>query len=754
MILRLYHFLGSLSFTLCIFTFIIISVFAGTLLESQTQSHAYAENFVYGHPLFFIIFISLFANILFSATRRWPFKKKHIPFLITHLGLLLLLSGVWVKGHYGLQGHMHLLEGSGSHHVILPNRQMIQLQDRLGKTHEWHIQDSFFKGKHLVKKTASLIPLDLKLLDIHPHGEKQLALWKQKNAFSPYNMPPIAHGETALHPIGQTPWLFSMQELESTPSKDLLESLYARDAELAIYGAHTQNPLYIGPLKEAMNTPCVFSKGSLALRLQQDENRNWHLAHTWRNPEGRVLHEEQLSLSGEQALQRLNVGLWPDAPYSIQIKRTPSVTLLSCGDQENLLILGPFGDLEYIPFSQSTLKSVYAAEGGFGGYFIEALLPSSEGAASRQMRRLAHLERAMEHLSEQALEGAQHLFFNACKALNVDFAREWITFLDTWQQSGKWLYDLKNSSPIQTRLFEQLDLKTLPPTLLRAMQWSLLVLQPLQKAYAEGQDPYIYLKDMKWPLAIQDTHAEKLFETLQQQLFNAAYAFPKTAEEQVDNEAFDPNTQAALFSILMRQTKAPFKALWDLPEEESARTPLYCKIDTATKLLPPLSKLEDLTPIICLQAILKTQEETFDLVYDPNKKELALPILNGSYLAKCVPDTQEIPHHVRLRDARKISYPGSDQAASYEAQCLITDRRSGQQHEVLLSMNQVHETPDGHRFYLSGISPSHEESARQVRLVVNYDPTRNKLTYFGALSVALGILLLLFRRSNASSTTL
>ena len=301
LLLRLYLFLGSLSFTLILFSFIILVVCIGTFLESLTESHRFAEQWTYGHPLFFIVFLSLFANILFSATRRWPFQKRHIPFLITHLGLLLLLTGVWIKGAFGLQGHMNLLEGSGSHHVILPNQQRILLTNRQGITQEWHVADTLFGTK-------------ARLLSPQHTGQNQ---------------------------------------------------------------------------------------------------------------------------------------------------------------------------------------------------------------------------------AEQA------------------------------------------------------------------------------------------------------------------------------------------------------------------------------------------------------------REEQIELVYEAIRQGLQLSVLQGAYLAQCIPYSTEIPYHVRLRDTRKIVYPDSDQAASYEAECLITDRLTGEEEEVRLSMNRVHETADGHRFYLSSISPSHEESVRQVRIVVNRDPLRSLLTYLGAFLVAIGILLLM-----------
>src|SRR4051812_16691922 len=95
----LYYFLGGVYFALILISSVALFVIAGTFIESLTQSHSYAALFTYENPLFSALLWGFFINILFSATRRWPFKWKHIPFLITHLGLLMILAGVLAK-HY------------------------------------------------------------------------------------------------------------------------------------------------------------------------------------------------------------------------------------------------------------------------------------------------------------------------------------------------------------------------------------------------------------------------------------------------------------------------------------------------------------------------------------------------------------------------------------------------------------------------------------------------------------------------------
>ena len=62
--------------------------------------------------------------------------------------------------------------------------------------------------------------------------------------------------------------------------------------------------------------------------------------------------------------------------------------------------------------------------------------------------------------------------------------------------------------------------------------------------------------------------------------------------------------------------------------------------------------------------------------------------------------------------------------------------------ETTISMNHVHQTSDGFRFYLANLTQPSPYSARQAQIVVNGDPAKYWLTYPGGIILALGIVLL------------
>ena len=166
------------------------------------------------------------------------------------------------------------------------------------------------------------------------------------------------------------------------------------------------------------------------------------------------------------------------------------------------------------------------------------------------------------------------------------------------------------------------------------------------------------------------------------------------------------------------------------------------------KCLPasPLDKLEENIPHITLRIKALGQTEFITLPFEPVASGLPWPILKGSYLIRFQPASLQLPYKVRLRQARQINYPHSNQPFSYESDLLITDLKTGEKSEKTLSMNHVHETWDGTRFYLANLSPPEEGKAKKVQIIVNHDPAKYKLTYPGALLVSLGVILLFWMR--------
>ncbi len=110
-------FLGSLGFALFLIAGLAVLLSVSTVLESAHGTPFVQENFYQAH--WFDFFLALvWVNIFCATLTRWPFQKKHVGFVITHIGILTLLLGALLTRLYGLEGQMTLFEDQSRNHML------------------------------------------------------------------------------------------------------------------------------------------------------------------------------------------------------------------------------------------------------------------------------------------------------------------------------------------------------------------------------------------------------------------------------------------------------------------------------------------------------------------------------------------------------------------------------------------------------------------------------------------------------------
>lgn len=117
---KILRFLSSVKLAVPLMTIIIGVIAYGTVVESMYNADM-ARLKVYQTSWFGFLMGLLWINILFAALSRWPWKIRHLGFLITHLGLLVLLIGGVITGVYGTDGSLRLMEGEEGNTVVLPD---------------------------------------------------------------------------------------------------------------------------------------------------------------------------------------------------------------------------------------------------------------------------------------------------------------------------------------------------------------------------------------------------------------------------------------------------------------------------------------------------------------------------------------------------------------------------------------------------------------------------------------------------------
>ncbi len=115
---RLYKFAGSLGLAV----FIILSIAAiaswGTIVESRYNAET-AQKLVYYSGFMKFTMVLLVINLVVSVLHRYPWKKKHTGFIVTHAGIILILFGSVLTARYGVDGSMFFGIGESSSTVSL-----------------------------------------------------------------------------------------------------------------------------------------------------------------------------------------------------------------------------------------------------------------------------------------------------------------------------------------------------------------------------------------------------------------------------------------------------------------------------------------------------------------------------------------------------------------------------------------------------------------------------------------------------------
>lgn len=108
--MRLLRILGSLWTAVAIIGSLALMLSVSTLIESHYGTPV-AQRWVY-RAGWFDVFLGLIAlNILCSTLTRWPFKRRHTGFIVTHIGILMVLTGSLLTRLVGVEGQLLLFEG-------------------------------------------------------------------------------------------------------------------------------------------------------------------------------------------------------------------------------------------------------------------------------------------------------------------------------------------------------------------------------------------------------------------------------------------------------------------------------------------------------------------------------------------------------------------------------------------------------------------------------------------------------------------
>ena len=126
-----FKFFASVKLAVVLLAVLIIASIVGTIYESSFDAKV-ARAYVYGAPWFNLWLLVLVANLTVSALSRWPWKKHHVAFLVTHLGIITLLFGSLIGRLWGTEGTITLFKGEPPSNRLLIDQLQLRVRDTDG----------------------------------------------------------------------------------------------------------------------------------------------------------------------------------------------------------------------------------------------------------------------------------------------------------------------------------------------------------------------------------------------------------------------------------------------------------------------------------------------------------------------------------------------------------------------------------------------------------------------------------------------
>ena len=107
---------------------LIVASIAGTLYETTFDAKV-ARAYIYNAWWFNGWLTLLCVNLACAAFSRWPWKRHHTGFLITHLGIITLLIGAMIGRRWGIEGTMTLHKGEPPNNQLVVDQRVLRLQE-------------------------------------------------------------------------------------------------------------------------------------------------------------------------------------------------------------------------------------------------------------------------------------------------------------------------------------------------------------------------------------------------------------------------------------------------------------------------------------------------------------------------------------------------------------------------------------------------------------------------------------------------
>ena len=115
---RLLRFFGSIKLAILLILLFAVVLVVATFFESAYGTDA-VQYSIYKTIWFGALLLLIGLSVTAAALKKYPWKKRQLGFVITHLGIVILIIGSFISFWWGIDASLPLLNGEESGHLLL-----------------------------------------------------------------------------------------------------------------------------------------------------------------------------------------------------------------------------------------------------------------------------------------------------------------------------------------------------------------------------------------------------------------------------------------------------------------------------------------------------------------------------------------------------------------------------------------------------------------------------------------------------------
>lgn len=154
---------GSQKLAAVILVLLCIAMACATVYETMHGSPAALEMF-YKSSWFEGLLGLLAVNLLASMIARFPWSRRRIGFVITHISILAILGGAWVSQQFGIDGQISIVEGQSAKQFNMRDKEALSVR-QTGEKLTRFIKN-IVKGNQATQPVVEELARDVELVGI------------------------------------------------------------------------------------------------------------------------------------------------------------------------------------------------------------------------------------------------------------------------------------------------------------------------------------------------------------------------------------------------------------------------------------------------------------------------------------------------------------------------------------------------------------------------------------------------------------